>query len=93
MITTILLALLAGSLLGNGLPHFLRGITNEAFPCRVGHGPVPNFLAGWVSLLIIGLIVPHLDLQHDGEAAFFAGCAGLLLFGYLHAAGILKRFS
>lgn len=91
MTQTVLLAFLAGALLGNGLPHFIRGITNEDFPCKAGNGPVPNFLGGWASLVIIGLIVPHLDLEHGSKAAFLAGCAGLLVFGYLHASGTLKK--
>ena len=43
---TTALALLGGVIAGNGLPHFLRGITRHRYPCAFGNGPIPNFVAG-----------------------------------------------
>ena len=39
---TIFLSLIGGALAGNGLPHFVRGITKQTYPCVLGNGPIPN---------------------------------------------------
>lgn len=44
---TMALTLLGGVIAGNGLPHFLRGITRRRYPCAFGNGPIPNLVAGW----------------------------------------------
>ena len=42
----IVFGFLGGVLGANGFPHFTRGITKKRYPCGLGNGPVPNFVAG-----------------------------------------------
>ena len=43
----IVFGFLGGVMGANGYPHFTRGITRKRYPCGLGNGPVPNFIAGW----------------------------------------------
>jgi hypothetical protein len=52
----IVFGFLGGALGANGFPHFARGITKQRYPCQLGNGPVPNFVAGWAALVIAGLL-------------------------------------
>lgn len=82
---TVTLSLVAGVLGGNGLPHFIRGITRRRYPCALGNGPIPNLIAGWAGLV---LAVVVLRWAHPGEhpwLAFAVGAAGVLLIGLFHA--------
>src|SRR5262249_6145046 len=65
-----MLSLLSGVLGGNALPHFMRGITRQRYPSAVGNGPIPNFIAGWVGLVLtaIPLHWAHID-RHPGPRA------------------------
>jgi hypothetical protein len=82
---TITLSLLGGLLGGNALPHFLRGITRQRYPSALGNGPIPNFVAGWVGLVLTGILLywAHVD-RHPGTA-FAAAAAGVFLIGLFHA--------
>lgn len=82
---TVVLSLLAGVVGGNGLPHFLRGITRRRYPCALGNGPVANLLAGWTGL-VLGALLLWWSRPGTHPAAAFAGAAvGVLLIGLFHA--------
>ena len=49
---SIVLGFRAGVVFGNGVPHFVKGITKDRYPCLFGGGPVPNFIAGWLSFVV-----------------------------------------
>ncbi len=53
----LLLWTLIGVLGGNAVPHFVKGITKERYPCVLGNGPVPNFVAGWLGFVLTLLLV------------------------------------
>lgn len=85
MLVRIVLSFLAGVLGGNGLPHFIKGITHEAYPNVFGGSPVSNFLAGWIGLVVA---VTLLYLAHPGShpfASFAAVAVGVLAMGLFHA--------
>jgi hypothetical protein len=42
---SVLLSFVAGIFFGNGIPHFVKGITKERYPSMLGNGPVPNLSA------------------------------------------------
>jgi hypothetical protein len=76
---------LGGVAAANGYPHFTRGITKRRYPCNLGNGPVPNFLAGWAALVGAGVLFYFAHVaQHPGWALGLAA-AGVLLMGLFHA--------
>ncbi|MEU6248950.1 hypothetical protein [Glycomyces sp. NPDC047010] len=82
---TLLLTLIAGLLAGNGLPHFIKGITKEDYPTVFGNGPVPNLIAGWSSLTIAAIVLMLADLGAAPVAATAGISLGVLAMGLFHA--------
>lgn len=78
------LCFLAGVLAFNGLPHLIRGVTRERYPSALGNGPVTNFLAGWLLLVLAWLAgrAAHFD---GSPPAVVAAAVGGLLMGLFHA--------
>lgn len=87
MIQTIALGLAAGLMIGNGVPHFFKGIFNERYPSVLGYGPVTNFIAGWAALGIGVLLLLAADLSTEPVAGGVSIAAGVLAMGVFHAAG------
>jgi hypothetical protein len=50
------LAFLAGVLIANGAPHFVKGITKERFPSLLGSGPLVNLFGGWVMYVLAAVL-------------------------------------
>jgi len=49
-----------GLLIGNAVPHLVKGFTRERDPCFLGNGPVPNLIGGWLCLtaaMVLGFAV------------------------------------
>ena len=81
----IVFGFLGGVLAANGFPHFTRGITKSRYPCQLGNGPVPNFVAGWAAFVIAALLF---YLAHVGRYPGWSlgpAAAGVLLMGLFHA--------
>jgi hypothetical protein len=64
MLITIVLAFLAGLNSGNGLPHFITGITGQEHPSPLGNSAVVNLLEGWGAFLIGGIFWYFTWRQH-----------------------------
>jgi hypothetical protein len=79
------LGFLAGVLLGNGIPHFVKGITKESYPSVLGNSPVPNLIGGWLSFVVAGVVVRWIDLAEFRDASLIGGGLGLLAIGLFHA--------
>ena len=84
---TILLSLVAGAMAANATPHFVKGITNEAYPNVFGGSPVSNLVAGWAGFVLTALLVSWAHAQRHPIWAFAAGALGALLMGLFHASG------
>jgi hypothetical protein len=82
---TVVFGFLAGLLLGNGIPHFVKGITKENYPCMLGNSPTPNLIGGWVCFVVAGLSTRYVELQQFPDTAFVSASVGLLLIGLFHA--------
>lgn len=82
---TIVLSFLAGVMGGNGIPHFIRGITKEHYPNMLGNTPVPNFLAGWSALVITALLLHAAQIDQNPLGALVGASVGVLLIGLFHS--------
>jgi hypothetical protein len=82
---SVVLGFLTGIVFGNGIPHFVKGITKERYPSMLGNGPVPNLIAGWISFVIVGVLTQWIDLRNFCAAALTAAALGVLLIGLFHA--------
>jgi hypothetical protein len=81
----LLLWLSIGILGGNAVPHLVKGITKESYPCALGNGPVPNFIGGWLSFAL-ALVLARLALNSRvSDLDLIAGSIGFLLIGLFHA--------
>ncbi|MQM24023.1 hypothetical protein [Glycomyces albidus] len=87
MLQAVSLGLLAGLLIGNGLPHFIKGIVHERHPTFFGSGPVVNLLGGWTALCLGALAFAAADITAQPWAGGAAVALGALLMGLFHAAG------
>lgn len=85
MIVTISFAFLAGLVAGNGIPHFVKGITRESYPMVFSNRSVPNLIVGWLSFVIASILVFFAKVSHYPLAAAIAAAIGLLLIGLFHA--------
>jgi len=81
-------AFFAGMCGANGIPHFVKGITREYYPCVIGNSPIPNLIAGWASFVLAVLLGYGAYMQGNPlvSSAFLA--LGVLLMGLFHAAGL-----
>ncbi|MEV0149282.1 MULTISPECIES: hypothetical protein [unclassified Nonomuraea] len=82
---TIVLSFLGSLVAGNGLPHFIRGITRRRYPCALGNGPIPNLVAGWAGLVVGGLLLWRAHIDRYPVLSFASICVGVLLIGLFHA--------
>lgn len=71
----------------NSLPHFIKGVTHESFPMAFGNSPVRNAVAGWVGLVISGVLLYFADIPAHPEAALALMAVGALLAAVYHASG------
>ena len=85
MIQAIALGLLAGLMIGNGLPHFIKGITRERYPTAFGSGPVVNLIAGWSGICLGAVALAAADLPAEPVPGGVSIAAGVLLIGLFHA--------
>ena len=82
----LLFGFLAGLIGANGVPHFVKGITRERYPCMLVNSPVPNLIAGWASLLIAALFTRAAVGEDHSLWIILSGALGALLIGLFHAA-------
>ncbi|WP_146059112.1 hypothetical protein [Actinomadura rubteroloni] len=85
MIAAVIMSFLAGVWLGNGIPHFVRGVTKKPYPSALGNSPVPNLIAGWLAIATTPLF---LLLVHPAEhpiASWISAMLGMLAIGIFHA--------
>jgi hypothetical protein len=86
MLITIVLAFLAGLNLGNGLPHFITGITGQEHPSPLGKSAVVNLLEGWGAFLIGGIFWYFSWIQHGDPVLVYTFAAfGVLAINLFHA--------
>ena len=85
---SIVYIFLAGLFAANGVPHFVRGITHETYPCIFGNSPIPNLLAGWASFVIAFGFAYWSGASQFPLPSFIGSATGILLMGLFHAAGL-----
>ncbi|GAA4520153.1 hypothetical protein GCM10023191_096670 [Actinoallomurus oryzae] len=86
MLTTILLALLAGFSGGNGLPYFVAGSTGDGRnPAPFGDSAVTNVLIGCGMFLVAAVCWHFAHTAAHPLAGYAAGAVGVLAVGLIHA--------
>jgi hypothetical protein len=85
---TSLLSLLAGAMGANATPHFVKGITKEAYPNVFGGSPVSNLVAGWAGFVLAALLTYWAHPQRYPLWSLAFGAVGVLLMGLFHALGL-----
>jgi hypothetical protein len=81
-------AFFAGVFGANGVPHFVRGITGNNYPCVLGNSSIPNLIAGWASFVVAALLAYWSDAASYPLPSFIGGALGVLLMGLFHSAGL-----
>jgi hypothetical protein len=82
---TLILSLLAGIFGANGVPHFVKGITKETYPCVFGNSSVPNLVAGWAGFVVAVLLLYWADVEKHLAISLVSGAVGVLAIGLFHA--------
>ena len=82
---TLVLSFFMGLMGANGVPHFVKGITKERYPCLLGNAPIPNLVAGWLAFIIASLLGYWAHLMLYPVVAFCSSATGALLIGLFHA--------
>lgn len=85
MTKAIIFGFLIGICSGNALPHFIKGITKENYPCLWGNSPISNLIAGWLFINITSILIFFGNCKAHPEVEFFSCSIGLLLIGLFHA--------
>ena len=85
---SITCAFLAGVFGANGVPHFVRGITRETYPCLFGNSSIPNVIAGWLSLIVAIALACATDWSQNPILTFIAAAFGALVMALFHASGL-----
>ncbi|WP_164779403.1 hypothetical protein [Paenibacillus kobensis] len=85
MLINIALCFLAGVFGANSIPHFVKGITKESYPCVFGNSSLPNLVAGWAGLNVTVLLVFLADVKQYPIPTWISGSLGVLLIGLFHA--------
>lgn len=83
----IVLGFLGGVLGANALPHFLTGITAREYPMVFGNSAVPNAFAGWLGLVVTGVLLYAADISDHPVPALIAIAVGILPMALFHASG------
>jgi hypothetical protein len=84
---TAIIAFLAGIFGANGVPHFVRGITKESYPCVLGNSPIPNLIGGWGSFVVAVTILYWANVREYPLSSRVSAALGVLLMGLFHAGG------
>lgn len=85
MLQTLIFSFLTGLMGANGIPHFVKGITKETYPCLLGNAPIPNLIAGWLAFIITSLFAYLAHLTLYPLVAVCSCASGALLIGLFHA--------
>lgn len=93
MVRTLGLALLAGVMGANALPHLLSGITAREYPNVTGNSALRNGVAGWAGLVIAGALLLWSDPGSHRRAALVALALGAVVMVVFHAQGGAYRLN
>lgn len=85
MVTTVVLALVAGFFVGNGLPYYLLGSTGGTNPTPFGQSAAVNVAVGWVAFVVAAFCWHSAHVSRHPTAGCIAAAAGLLAVGLIHA--------
>jgi len=86
MLATVLLCLVAGFFVGNGLPYYVAGSTGQAIsPSPFPQRPATNVLVGCAAMALGGLLWSLAHVADHRLAAWLGALAGVLIVGLIHS--------
>lgn len=85
MIKAIVIGFFIGILGGNSIPHFIKGITKDNYPCVFGNSSIPNFIAGWLGVNLTCILGYYWNFKEYPMISFIFCSIGLLTIGLFHA--------
>jgi hypothetical protein len=86
MVTTVVLAFLAGFWGGNGLPYFVAGSTGDGRnPGPFADSAAGNVLVGWVMVVGAALFWHFAHVPRHPSAGWSAVALGVLAVGLIHS--------
>jgi hypothetical protein len=85
MLQILILSFFVGLFGANGVPHFVKGIMKESYPCAFGNSPVPNLIAGWASFIIAVSLSFWVNVEQYSIISLISGALGVLIIGLFHA--------
>lgn len=88
MWVSIIAGFFAGVFAGNGVPHFVQGITRGSYPCLLGNSSLPNLVAGWASFVVAALLLRVTGFDGHPVVVEVSVAIGVLLIGLFRAAGL-----
>ena len=88
MLASIVAGFLGGVFAGNGVPHFVQGITRSSYPCLLGNSSLPNLVAGWASFVLAALLLQVAAFDRYPSVVEASAAVGVLVIGVFHAAGL-----
>lgn len=85
MLTTVLLALVAGFCAGNGLPYYNLGSIGGTNPTPFGQSASVNVVVGWVMFVVAAICWRLAHVPSHPMAGYAAAAVGVLAVGLVHA--------
>ncbi|MGA3150328.1 MAG: hypothetical protein ABSD10_01750 [Candidatus Saccharimonadales bacterium] len=87
MTSVLILGFIAGLLGGNGLPHFVKGITGQKYHSPFGKesSAAVNVIWGWINFVVAVLVWHIAPMRQHPRAAFLAVSLGVLAIGLILA--------
>ncbi|SEN00243.1 hypothetical protein SAMN05192574_102138 [Mucilaginibacter gossypiicola] len=82
---SILLSFFGGLFGANGVPHFVKGITKENYPCLAGNTPIPNLIAGLIMFILSIVLFHFADIRGTPLTCLITAAFGALVIGLVHA--------
>lgn len=93
MTSVLILGFIAGLLGGNGVPHFVSGISGKKHRTPFGDSSsaVINVVWGWVNFVVAVLLWHVAPMRLHPRAAFLAAAVGVLVIGLILSSAWSKK--
>lgn len=81
MLWVLIVGLVTGGLVTNGLPYFVKGAMGQKHPTPLGNSAAQNVIWGWLNLVVAVLIWHLAEMRHHPRVTFLGVAIGSLVVG------------